>query len=132
MRDLGHLRVPRREARHSPHISNRSGTDSESEGNDCRPFFNPRPNHCPLPLAWMAQSPLNLRGPLHGMPRHSEKHIPKFNSEKGTSTDDHISDFYLALKIMKVQFDNVGFRLFPHTLENKAATWYRSLPISSI
>ena len=33
---------------------------------------------------------------------------------------------------MRVQIDDVACRLFPHTLENKAATWYRSLPSASI
>jgi len=114
-----------------PHTSGRSGTESESEGNDRRLLFNHRANRHPSPLAWMVQSPLNLRGLLHDMPRHSEKHLPKFDSEKGTSADDHINNFYLSLQMMKVQYNGVACCLFPHTLENKA-TWYRSLPISSI
>lgn len=52
--------------------------------------------------------------------------------EKGTLADDHISNFYLALQMMKVQFDDVACHLFLHTLRNKATTWYRSLLVTSI
>lgn len=84
------------------------------------------------PLSWMAQSPLDLLGPLHDMPRHPEKHLPKFDLEKGTLVEDHIRNFYLSLQIMRVQTDDVTCRIFPHTLEKKMATWYRSLPNASI
>ena len=80
----------------------------------------------------MAQSPLGIQGPLHDMPWHPEKHLPKFDPEKGTLAEDHINNFYLSLYMMRVQYDDIACRLFPHTLENKAATWYRSLPIASI
>lgn len=66
------------------------------------------------------------------MPRHSEKHLLKFNPEKGTSVNDHIRNFYLSLQMMKVHYDDVACHLFSHTLENKVATWYRLLPITSI
>lgn len=84
------------------------------------------------PLAWMAQSPLGLCYPLHDMPRHPEKHLPKFDPEKGMLAEDHISNFYLALQIMRVQSDDVACQIIPHTLENKATTWYFSLPVASI
>ena len=84
-----------------------SGTGSESEV-EARYHQHPRRVQ---PLAWMAQSPLALLGPLHDMPRHPEKHLPKFDPKKGTSAEDHISSFYLSLQIMRVQSDDVACRL---------------------
>ena len=95
-----------------------SGTGSESES-EIRHHEHARRVQ---PLAWMSQSPLDLLGPLYDMPRHLEKHLPKFDPEKGTLAEDHISSFYLSLQIMRVQTNDVAFRLFLHTLENKAAT----------
>lgn len=123
-RYLGHLRVAIREGGCPTRTSKGSGIDSESKGNDCHLIFKPIVNHHPPPLAWMDQSPLNFKGLHHDMPRHSEKHLPKFDLEKGTSVDDHISNLYLSLQIMKVQFDDIACRLFPHTLENKVVTSY--------
>jgi len=70
----------------------------------------------------MAQYPLNIRAQLHDMPRYSKKHLPKFDPEKETLADNHISNFYLALQMMKVQYNDVSCCLFPHTLGNKAVT----------
>ena len=80
----------------------------------------------------MAQYPLALHGPLHDMPQHLEKHLPKFNPKKGTLVEDHIRNSYLVLQMMRVKSDDVSCLLFPHTLENKPATWYRSLLVPSI
>lgn len=80
----------------------------------------------------MAQSPLDIQVHLLDMPRHPDKHLPKYDLEKGTTTEDHMNKFYLALQMVKVQHDNVACRLFPHILENKAATWYHSLPMASV
>ena len=66
------------------------------------------------------------------MPRHPKKHLPKFDPENGTLAEDHISKFYLALQIMIMKYDEVACRLFPHTLENKVATLYHSLPMAFI
>lgn len=34
--------------------------------------------------------------------------------------------------MMRIQHDDVACRVFPHTLENKVATWYHSLHVASI
>lgn len=66
------------------------------------------------------------------MPRHTEKHLLKFDLEKGTMVEDHINNFYISLQMMRVQHDDVTCRIFTYTLENKVATWYLSFPMASI
>lgn len=56
------------------------------------------------------------------MPHHPEKHLSKFDLEKGTSDDDHIINFYLELQMMRVQYDDMACHMFPQTFENKACT----------
>ena len=49
--------------------------------------------------AWKARTPLNLAVPLHDLPKHLERVLPKFDPGKGVSAEDHLKSFYLALNI---------------------------------
>ena len=55
---------------------------------------NPNANQPPLPPTWRARTPLNLAAPLHNLPAHPEKSLPKFDPTEGTDVDDHLQSFF--------------------------------------
>ena len=86
----------------------------------------------PLP-AWRARSPLNLTPPLHNLPQAFDKLLPKFDPEERIVVDDHLQSFYLAIEGLRAgEYEDVIYRLFPHTLKGAAASWYFSLPANFI
>lgn len=70
----------------------RFGSKSDEEENVNQVIYQPSRANCQQNLAWMAQSPLDVHGLLHDMPRHPEKHPLKYDLEKGTMTEDHINN----------------------------------------
>ena len=86
----------------------------------------------PPPASWRARTPLNLAPPLHALPPHPEKSLPKFDPGEGISTDDHLQSFFLALEVLAVEHEDVVCRLFPHTFKAKATSWYFGLQANSI
>ena len=94
---------------------------------------NPNANELPSPLAWRARTPLNLSSPLHNLPAHHEKSLPKFDPTEGIDVDDHLQSFFLALEVLLAgKHEDVVCRLFSHTLKGKAASWYFGLQVNSI
>jgi hypothetical protein len=75
---------------------------------------------------------LALPGPVHKLPRHPEKLLPKFDSETSGLPEDHIKKFILAIRLMNIQHEDIVCSLFPYTFENSACTWYFNLPVRSI
>ena len=49
--------------------------------------------------AWRVRTPFNLAPPLHDLPKHPEKDLPKFDPGKGISIKDHLQSYYLALEL---------------------------------
>ena len=85
------------------------------------------------PPAWKARSPLNLTPPLHNLPQDFEKLLPKFDPDEKIVMDDHLQSFYLAIEGIRAgEYEDVFYRLFPHTLEGTAASWYFGFPANSI
>ena len=84
------------------------------------------------PPSWRDRTPLNLAPPLHALPQNDEKELPKFDPEKGISVDDHLQISYLDLELLSVEHEDLVCRLFLHTFEAKASTWYFSLQENSI
>ena len=82
--------------------------------------------------AWRARTPLNLVAPLHDLPKHPERALPKFEPGKGISTEDQLQSYYLSLELLGVQNEDVVCRIFPHTFEAKASAWFFSLQANSI
>ena len=76
--------------------------------------------------------PLNLAAPLHDLPKHPERVLPKFDPRKGVSAEYHLKSFYLALNLLNVEYEDVVCRIFPYTFEPKASSWYFSLQANSI
>ena len=48
---------------------------------------------------WRARTSLNLAAPLHDLPKHPERVLPKFDSAKGVSVEDHLKFFDMDLNI---------------------------------
>ena len=55
---------------------------------------NPNANQPPPPPAWRARAPINLAAPLHNLPTHPEKSLPKFDPTEGIDVDDHLQSFF--------------------------------------
>ena len=81
---------------------------------------------------WRERTPLNLDAPLHDLPKHPERVLPKFDPGEGVSTEDHLKRFYMDLNILNVDYEYVVCILFQYTFEPKASSWYFSLQSNSI
>ena len=85
------------------------------------------------PPAWRARSPLNLTPPLHDLPQAFDKMLPKFDPNEKILVDDHLQIFYLAIEGLRAgEYEDVVYRLFPHTLKGVVASWYFGFPANSI
>ena len=79
-----------------------------------------------------------MRGPLilvalvHDLHKHPERVLPKFDSGKGVSVEDHLNRFYLALNLLNVEHEDVICRLFPYAFDPRVCSWYFSLQAISI
>ena len=82
--------------------------------------------------AWRAIIPFNLATPLHDLPKHPEKVLPRFDHGKCVSVEDHLQGFYLALNVLNVEHEYVVCRHFQYTFEPKVLSWYFSLQVDSI
>jgi len=86
----------------------------------------------------MAQRPWNKHGvvqitpPLHPLPKHPQRWLPKFNPNDGLPAEENIHNFMLAINLNGVTEDDCVFRIFPYTFEGFARSWYFSLPTGSI
>ena len=81
---------------------------------------------------WVTINALAIPGPQNPLPKHPEKLLPMFDTDKDILPKDHINKFMLSLKLMNVQHENVVCRLFCFTLQGKASSWFFSLPSGSI
>ena len=77
--------------------------------------------------AWRERTQLNLAAPLHDLPKHPEKVLPKFDPGKGVSTQDHLQNFYRSLNVLNVDHEDVACRIFSYTFEPKESSWYFTL-----
>ena len=71
----------------------------------------PNANH----LAWRGRTPLNFAAPLHDLPNHPERALPKFDLGKEISVKDHLQSYYLSLERLYVQNEDVVCRIFLYT-----------------
>ena len=81
---------------------------------------------------WTILGVVNMAAPLHDLPDHPEKWLPKFSPDLGIQAQEHINNFMLAVNLNAVEHEDVVVRLFPYTLQEVAGSWYFSLPSGSI
>jgi hypothetical protein len=107
--------------------------NSESEDMEGNDDHNDERGNPPLKnQPWLARDALALPGPIHNLPRHPKKLLPKFDPETSGLPKDHIKKFILAIRLMNVQHEDVVCIIFPYTFENSSSTWYFNLSIGSI
>jgi len=86
----------------------------------------------------MAQIPWNNPGvvqmipPLHPLPIHPKRWLPKFNPDDGLTTEEHLPNFMLAINLNGVTEEDCVVRIFPYTFEGTIGSWYFSLPVGLI
>lgn len=81
---------------------------------------------------WNNPGAIQMTPPLHPLPKHSERWLPKFNPDDGLPAEEHLHDFMLTINLSGDTKEDVVCRLFPYTFEGSAGSWYFSLPIGSI
>ena len=82
--------------------------------------------------AWRERMPLNLATPLHDLPKHLERTLPKFDPGKCISIEDHLKSFFLALELLNIEHEYVLCSIFSHNFETKSSSWFFSLQANSI
>ena len=89
------------------------------------PITSTTATHSPTHIPAMAQNPprpwtnlgaVRMAGPLHKLPAHPEKWLPKFNPGNGLLAEEHINNFMLSINLNEVVEEDVFIRLFPYTL----------------
>jgi hypothetical protein len=75
---------------------------------------------------WISRGALNLAGPLHEIPRKSNKVLPKFDMDKLGSPEDHIKKLFLSTLILNFQHEYVVYKLFIYAFSSKASKSYLS------
>ena len=76
----------------------------------------------------VVDSPINLRGALHDLPKNPEKFCPGFIYGETRATKDHVKVFKEICNRKKIANEDVVLRLFPYSLGEIAFNWYMNLP----
>ena len=71
---------------------------------------------------WITINALSFHGPQNTLPKHLEKHLPKFDPDNDLLLEDNINKFMIALNLMNVQHEDVACRLCCFTLSGKASS----------
>ena len=83
-------------------------------------------------MDWMTQGALVLPSVLQNILRQVEKLLMKYDPDKTVKVKDHLDNFYLHLQTLEVGYDDFACRIFPCTLDGRAAVWYHILLVNSI
>ena len=81
---------------------------------------------------WLTIDVISIPGPTHPLPKKPQKFLPKYDLDDDVLPKHHINQFIDALNLMSVEHEDVICRLFPHTLQGKAAKWFFNLGLGSI
>jgi hypothetical protein len=88
---------------------NSESEDMEANNDHNEERVNPPMKNQP----WLARDTLELLGPVHNLPRHLEKLLPKFDPETSGLLEDHIKKFILAIMLMNVQHEISSLQAVP-------------------
>ena len=70
------------------------------------------------PRPWTNPRAVRMVGPLHQLPAHLEKWLPKFNPNNGLLAEEHINNFMLSINLNEVVEEDAVVILFPYTLQS--------------
>ena len=59
---------------------------------------------------WLVADVVAIPGTQHPLPKHTEKLFPKFDPDNDITTEDHIKQFMLSLRLLDVQHEDVVCR----------------------
>jgi len=62
---------------------------------------------------WTTLGSLNITPPLHNIPKHPERWLPKYNAKDGLPTEEHIHNFMVVINLNGVSKEDYFFKLFP-------------------
>ena len=71
---------------------------------------------------WINLGAVRMAGPLHPLPTHLEKWLPKFNLDDCLPAEEHINNFMLSINQNAVVEEDVVVRLFPYTLQGSGGS----------
>jgi len=77
---------------------------------------------------WNNLGAVHMTPPLHLLPKHPKKWLPKFNHDDGLPAKEHLHNFMLAISLNGVIEKDCVVRLFRYTFEGSVGFWYFSLP----
>jgi len=60
-----------------------------------------------------------MPAPLHPLPKHPEKWLPKFNPDYGLLVEEILHNYMLAINLNDVDEEDVVVRLFLHLLQDQ-------------
>lgn len=81
---------------------------------------------------WANPRVVQIPTPLHGLPKHLDRWLPKFNRDDGLPAKEHLHNYMLSINLNGVVEEDCIVRLFPYTLQGSPSSWYFSLPPGSI
>lgn len=81
---------------------------------------------------WSNLGAVQMPTPLHPLPKHPERWLPKFNRDDGLPTEENLHNYMLAINLNEVVGEEFVVRLFSYTLTGSPRSWYFSLPVNSI
>ena len=64
---------------------------------------------------WLVVDAIAIPHAQHPLPKHPDKHLPKFNPDNDVLPKDHIKRFMFSLRLVNVEREYVVCRLFPYT-----------------
>ena len=73
-------------------------------------------------------SPINLRGALHDLPKNPKKFCPRFIYGETRTAEDHVKVFKEICNRKKIANEDVVLHLFPYSLGEISFNWYMNLP----
>jgi len=91
-----------------------------------------QPKQPPLFRPWANPGVVQMVAPIHDLPKHPEKWLPKFNPDDGLPAEEHLHNYMLGINLNGVVEEDCVVILFPYTLQGSASSWYFSLPPGSI
>ena len=71
---------------------------------------------------WDNHGVVQMAPPLHDLPKHPKRWLPKCNTYDGLLAEEHLHNYILAINLNGVAKEDFVVRLFPYTLQGSAGS----------
>ena len=61
---------------------------------------------------WSNPGVIQMKAPLHPLPKHPERWLPKFNIDDGLLAEEHLHNYMLVINLSEVDEKDIVVRLF--------------------